>query len=904
MNDDLPLEAIFFAALEKSTPEERAAYLDGATAGNSDLRRRVEKMLVAQAQAGSFLERPAHTSVVSVDEPITERPGSIIGPYKLLEQIGEGGFGVVFMAEQQQPVRRKVALKVLKPGMDTRQVVARFEAERQALALMDNPNIAHVFDGGATSTGRPYFVMELVRGIPITEFCDQYHVPVRERLELFLNVCQAVQHAHQKGIIHRDLKPSNVLVTLHDDKAVVKVIDFGVAKATGQQLTDKTLFTNFVQMIGTPLYMSPEQAQMSGLDVDTRSDIYSLGVLLYELLTGTTPFNKERIKTAGYDEIRRIIREEEPPKPSTRISTLGQVATTLSTLRKSDPKRLRKLFRGELDWIVMKCLEKDRNRRYETASGLARDIEHYLRDEPVLACPPSAWYRFRKFGRKHRTALRIAGAFVALLVLAAAVSIWQAVRATRERDRAEASFRMARDAVDQLFMQVSQSPKMKTQAMEKFRKDLLLSAKKFYERFISEQFETPGVRYDLGLALYRLGEIHHELGDFIAAEESLTKGVAILGELVNAKPENAEYQRDQAAAYAALGLVYRITADLQKADAAYKQALAIEEKLVASNPEAPEYRFSLAKTYGALGLVHQDADRPESAATMCRQAQDVLSKLIKEHPTESQYKSLLAATQLNLGQLYLPRGSYDEAQTALKQAVGIYGELVESRPDTLPEEREALGRSLTILGMAYRGRNRIENAEKELRHALRIFETLGQKHPDVLEYAYDVGRCRLELARTEDLGGRPEAALEEYGKAIETMEQAAHKGYLRARIMFLTARIDRAGLLAERGDHARATEEVEAVLCQGDIQALHVYDAACAYCRAWAGVDKDTKHSPTERESVKTRYANRAMQLLKQAVAKGWRHPNVIKADPQLHPLQGHEDFQKLLRDLEANKKK
>jgi serine/threonine protein kinase/Flp pilus assembly protein TadD len=420
---------LFLKALELRSADERQEYLDRACASDAALRAEVESLLEAGAQAGSFLESPARAPqlVATVDEtPIAERPGTVIGAYKLLEQIGEGGFGVVFMAEQTQPVRRKVALKVLKPGMDTRQVVARFEAERQALALMDHPNIAHILDGGATdgepgcvSAGRPYFVMELVRGISITEFCDQSHLSIRERLELFLSVCQAVQHAHHKGIIHRDIKPSNVLVTLHDDKAVVKVIDFGIAKATGQQLTDKTLFTNFAQMIGTPLYMSPEQAQMSGLDVDTRSDIYSLGVLLYELLTGTTPFDKERLRTVGFDEVRRIIREEEPARPSTRMSTLAQAVTTASANRQSDPKRLSQLLRGELDWIVMKALEKDRNRRYDTASAFAADVQHYLCDEPVLACPPSARYRFGKFTRRNKRALATASVFglAALLVV-------------------------------------------------------------------------------------------------------------------------------------------------------------------------------------------------------------------------------------------------------------------------------------------------------------------------------------------------------------------------------------------------------------------------------------------------------------------------------------------------------
>jgi tetratricopeptide (TPR) repeat protein len=422
MNEEL----LFHQALAR--PEaERAAFLDAACGDDRDARQRLEVLLHAHANPGSFLEvpAPAHAAAAAdtVDDPITARPDAVIGPYKLLEKIGEGGFGVVFMAEQQEPIRRKVAFKVIKPGMDSKQVIARFEAERQALALMDHPNIAKVLDAGQTTSSRPYFVMDLVRGLPITEYCDQSQLTPRGRLALFECVCQAVQHAHQKGIIHRDLKPSNVMVsrcgTASDHATtgtpVVKVIDFGVAKAMGQQLTDKTLFTGFAQMIGTPLYMSPEQAGWSGLDVDTRSDIYSLGVLLYELLTGTTPFDKQRLKEAGYDEMRRIIREEEPPKPSTRISTLGRAAATVSTQRKSDPKRLSQLMRGELDWIVMKALEKDRNRRYESASAFAADVQRYLRDEPVLACPPSAWYRCKKFARRNRAVLAMA----AVILLAA-----------------------------------------------------------------------------------------------------------------------------------------------------------------------------------------------------------------------------------------------------------------------------------------------------------------------------------------------------------------------------------------------------------------------------------------------------------------------------------------------------
>jgi serine/threonine protein kinase/WD40 repeat protein len=445
---------VFLAALERA-PEQWPAFLDDACAGSAGLRARVDQLLKAHQALGAIHDGGAESPAVTMDQPAGENTGARIGPYKLLEQIGEGGFGVVFMAEQTQPVRRKVALKVLKPGMDTRQVVARFEAERQALAIMDHPNIAKIYDGGVTPSGRPYFVMELVKGVPITTFCDQNQLTPRERLELFVSACVAVQHAHQKGIIHRDLKPSNVLVTPPfspssvggNTGGMVKIIDFGVAKALGQELTDKTLFTGFAQMIGTPLYMSPEQAGQS-LDIDTRSDIYSLGVLLYELLTGSTPFPKKRFKEAAYDEIRRIIREEEPPKPSTRLSESKDSLASISASRHTEPAKLPKLVRGELDWIVMKALEKDRNRRYETANGFAMDIQRYLASEPVQACPPSARYRLRQFARKNRKLLMTGTAFTVLLLLATTVSSWQWWRAEQHADDAR---RAERDAQAQLF---------------------------------------------------------------------------------------------------------------------------------------------------------------------------------------------------------------------------------------------------------------------------------------------------------------------------------------------------------------------------------------------------------------------------------------------------------------------
>ena len=445
---------IFLGALEKTDPREQAAFLEAACGRDEGLRQVVEGLLREQKEVGTFLETPALAggrpaesgarmgpSGTALVATVIEQPGDFIGRYKLLQKIGEGGCGVVYMAEQEKPVRRRVALKIIKLGMDTQQVIARFEAERQALALMDHPNITKVLEAGATEAGRPFFVMELVRGIKITDYCDQNTMTTRDRLSLFIQVCQAVQHAHQKGIIHRDLKPSNILVTSHDGTPVPKVIDFGVAKATNQQrLTDRTVFTAFEQFIGTPAYMSPEQAEMSGLDIDTRTDIYSLGVLLYELLTGTTPFDAETLMRGGLDECRRTIREQEPAWPSTRLATLLDAdLTATARFRRAEAPRLISSLRGDLDWIVMKALEKDRTRRYATANAVALDVQRYLEDEPVWARPPSNLYRLRKLLRRHRGAFGAAAGIAATLLVGAGISIWQAVRATRAEEQAHAA---------------------------------------------------------------------------------------------------------------------------------------------------------------------------------------------------------------------------------------------------------------------------------------------------------------------------------------------------------------------------------------------------------------------------------------------------------------------------------
>jgi serine/threonine protein kinase/Tfp pilus assembly protein PilF len=440
----LRVKTVFNQALELATAAERAAYLEQACAGAPALREKVEALLRAYEEAGSFLERPAeapgHTEPFTPTPADTatvsdEQPGAVMGPYKLVQQLGEGGMGTVWMAQQTAPVKRLVALKVIKSGMDSRQVITRFEAERQALALMDHPNIARVFDAGTTDNGRPYFVMELVKGVPLTQYCDDHRLTPRQRLELFIPVCEAIQHAHQKGIIHRDIKPSNVLVALYDGKPVPKVIDFGIAKATGQSLTEHTLVTGFGTVIGTLEYMSPEQAELNQLDIDTRSDIYSLGVLLYELLTGTTPLEKKRLAESAILELLRLIREEEPPRPSMRLSESKDSLPSISAQRQTEPAKLTKLVRGDLDWIAMKALDKDRNRRYESASSFALDILRYLADEPVQACPPSAWYRFGKFARRNKVRLAVvAGVLLAVTGIAAGIGWAMRDRAAREAE--------------------------------------------------------------------------------------------------------------------------------------------------------------------------------------------------------------------------------------------------------------------------------------------------------------------------------------------------------------------------------------------------------------------------------------------------------------------------------------
>jgi serine/threonine protein kinase len=623
-------EVVFNTARRIQDAAHRAAYLQQACPDEA-VRLRLEALLAVHEHQPSFLAAPAPPEATVAQGPVVEGPGTVVGKYKLLEQIGEGGFGVVFMAEQTEPVRRKVALKVIKPGMDTRQVIARFEAERQALALMDHPHIARVLEAGATASGRPYFVMELVRGVPITEYCDQRQLAPRERLELFVDVCHAVQHAHQKGIIHRDLKPTNVLVTLHDDRPVVKVIDFGVAKAVSGQLTERTLFTGFAQMIGTPLYMSPEQTAMSGLDVDTRSDVYSLGVLLYELLTGTTPLDKKRLQAAAYEEVLRIIREEEPEKPSTRISSLGDTLPSVSAQRRMEPAKLGQFLRGDLDWLVMKALEKDRTRRYETANAFAADVLRYLHDEPVLACPPSAGYRFRKFARRNKGALTAVAVVAATLLVGAVVSIGLAIwavqaerlaqrrltaesqaraeesrqrkiaderlaEAERQRKRADENLARARKAVKEYLTLTARDPRLQSADLVTLRRELLATAVPFLEEFVMQQIGDEQLEVDRGRAYGELAFARREMGDLEQAVADAQRALAVFAALADKNRNEPSHRANVAVSHDTLGSLLTDLGRHAQAEEHYLQALTIREKLVAEFRDVAVYREELAWT--------------------------------------------------------------------------------------------------------------------------------------------------------------------------------------------------------------------------------------------------------------------------------------------------------------------
>ncbi|MGI8980174.1 MAG: protein kinase domain-containing protein [Pirellulaceae bacterium] len=783
-------QAIFEVARKIGSPEARQAYLtqicgaDLATAG------RIEALLQAHDESASFLESPPSAIVAiaspTIDEPLLEKPGTQIGPYKLLQQIGEGGMGVVYMAEQTEPVQRKVALKLIKPGMDSRQIIARFEAERQALAMMDHVNIARVLDAGTTggepggvSPGRPYFVMELVHGVPITKYCDDNHLTPRQRLELFVPVCQAIQHAHQKGIIHRDIKPSNVMVTLYDGKPVPKVIDFGVAKATEQKLTERTLFTQYGTMVGTLEYMSPEQAEMSALGIDTRSDIYSLGVLLYELLTGSTPLSSKRMKEAAYAEILRLIKEEEPPKPSTRLSESGEALASISAQRHMEPAKLSKLMRGELDWIVMKTLEKDRNRRYETASAFAADLQHYLHDEPVQACPPSMGYRFRKFVRRNRGAVAVASAAIMVVLLALVGLAVSNVLIAHERNEKAAALEQSRRSEQRVREQLRRTDdalNLGLVAIDEvggpwhFREyddwatnsfllpeELFTSRRRqnIYGRLIECNPDIESGGFGTAIAYWWLGEGYLGRGEFKPAEEAFRVGLSRLAPLAT-DSEWSECRTTLAESHFYLGVIFERTARPAEAEQAYREMLRIAADLQKHpgrwqywDRELPVESYhcaQLAWGYTALGRVLQRTGRLAEAEAAYRQA---LMWVDKQWPG-FKYTMTRAAATRGLGEVLLTTGRTEEAEVAFRDVCHFWEQAVAEYSGGDRLRRWHLAAGYDWLGGFLYQTNRREAAVEVWRKAIPIWDSLVAEHPTVPAYlrqlAWFLANCpKVEL---------------------------------------------------------------------------------------------------------------------------------------------------------------
>jgi serine/threonine protein kinase/Tfp pilus assembly protein PilF len=663
--------------------------------------------------------KPSELPPTEAAEP-TGLPQERIGPYKLLDKLGEGGMGEVWLAEQQEPVKRKVALKVIKQGMDTKQVVARFEAERQALAMMDHPAIAKVYDAGATPRGLPYFVMEHVKGVPITEHCDRQRLTNQQRLDLFIQACEGVQHAHQKAIIHRDLKPANVLVSVQDGKATPKIIDFGVAKATAQSLTDKTMHTQLGVMIGTPAYMSPEQAEMTGQDIDTRTDVYALGVILYELMVGALPFDMKDFQQAGIEAMVRKIREDEPPKPSTRLSTLGEHSTQSAKKRKTELPALKRELTGDLDWITLKALDKDRSRRYDSPKDLAEDIERYMTDQPVLARPPSAAYRAKKFVRRNTVGVVAAAAGVLVLIAFTVTMAIQANRIAAERDRANLEAATAQQVSDFMEGMFEVSDPGEARGNTVTAREVL---DKGAEKIEQELVEQPLVQARLMLTM---GSVYQELGLYDQSLPLLERAVALREEELG--PKHA----DLADAVHALANLYNRMGQLAEAEPRYHRAIAIREETL--GPDHP----SVARGLNNLAVLYRRLERYSEAEALYQRALSIMEK------TQGPDHADVAAGLNNLAIIYDAMGRYDEVEPLLQRSLTI-------RKKALGADHPSVGLSLASLANLYETQGKYAEAESHYRRALALWEkSLGTDHPQVAITQNYLGSLYTTMGRHDE----------------------------------------------------------------------------------------------------------------------------------------------------------